>query len=134
MTTKTTIQPYVIARVIPADYATTVERVRRALAKEGFGVLTEIDLRAKLKEKLGVETKDYVILGACHPPSAHRAVSLEESIGVFLPCNVVVHATEGGTAVKAVRPSVTLANVGNPSLEPIGREVEAMLTRVVDAV
>jgi uncharacterized protein (DUF302 family) len=134
MTTKTTSAPYVIARVIPSDYATTVERVREALAKEGFGVLTEIDVRATLKKKLDVKFKDYVILGACHPPSAHQALSHEESIGVFLPCNVVVHATEGGTAVKAVRPSFTLGNVNNPALEPLGREVEAMLTRVVKSL
>jgi len=134
MATKTASPPYVIARVIPADYATTVERVRQALAKEGFGVLSEIDVRATLKKKLDVDFKDYVILGACHPPSAHQALTREESIGVFLPCNVIVHATEGGTAVKAVRPSVTLGNVNNPALEPLGREVEAMLTRVVNSV
>jgi uncharacterized protein (DUF302 family) len=134
MTSKTTSAPYVIARVIPAGYAATVERVREALAKEGFGVLTEIDVRATLKKKLDVTFKDYVILGACHPPSAHQALSHEESIGVFLPCNVVVHATEWGTAVKAVRPSVTLGNVNDPALEPLGREVEAMLTRVVQSL
>jgi uncharacterized protein (DUF302 family) len=134
MKAKTTGPPYVIARVLPADTATTVERVREALAKEGFGVLTEIDVQATLKKNLGVTFKDYIILGACHPPSAHRALSREESIGVFLPCNVVVHATEGGTAVKAARPSITLGNVNDPALEPLGREVEAMLTRVVQSL
>lgn len=134
MATKTASPAYVIARVIAADFATTVERVRQALAIEGFGVLTEIDVQATLKKKLGVKFKDYVILGACHPPSAHQALTHEESIGVFLPCNVIVHAAEGGTAVKAVRPSVTLGNVNNPALEPLGREVEAMLARVVKSV
>jgi uncharacterized protein (DUF302 family) len=129
--TKTASAPYVIERTVPADFASTVERVKRALAREGFGVLTEIDLKAKLKEKLGVDFKDYVILGACHAPSAHRAVSAEESIGVLLPCNVVVHATAGGTAIKAVRPIASLGIVHNPALEPLGREVEAMLARVV---
>ena len=103
----------------------------QALTREGFGLLSEIDLRAKFREKLGVEFREYVILGACHAPSAYKAVSLEESIGVFMPCNVIVHAVEGGTAVKAVRPSVTMGHVENPGLEPIGREVEAMLERVV---
>jgi uncharacterized protein (DUF302 family) len=124
---------YVITRVVAADFATTVERVRAALAREGFGVLTEIDVRATLKKKLGAEFEDYTILGACHPPSVLRALSEEESLGVFLPCNVVVHAAEGGTAVKAVRPTVTLATAGNPALEPLGREVEAMLARAVES-
>jgi uncharacterized protein (DUF302 family) len=127
-------RPYVIERTLKADFDSTVERVKQALAREGFGVLTEIDLKAKLKEKLGVEFKRYVILGACHPPSAHRAVSAEENIGVLLPCNVVVHAADAGTAVKAVRPTASLGIVQNPALEPIGREVEAMLARVVASV
>ncbi len=131
MSTRTAGAPYVIERVIAADYATTVGRVKEALAREGFGVLSEIDLKAKFREKLGADFKEYVILGACHAPSAYRAVSAEESIGVFLPCNVIVHATAGGTAVKAVRPSVTLGNVKNPALDPLGREVETMLERVV---
>ncbi len=125
---------YVIERKLSTDYKTTVERVKEALAREGFGVLTEIDLKAKLKEKLGVEFKDYVILGACHPPSAYQAVSAEESIGVLLPCNVVVHAADGGTMVKAVRPTASLGIVRNPALEPLGREVEAMLTRVIQSL
>ena len=102
-----------------------------ALAREGFGVLSEIDLRAKFREKLGADFKEYVILGACHAPSAFKAVSTEESIGVFMPCNVIVHAVAGGTAVKAVRPTVTLGHVKNPALESLGREVEAMLERAV---
>lgn len=105
--------------------------MRQALAREGFGVLSEIDLKAKFLEKLGADFKPYVILGACHAPSAYQAVSAEESIGVFMPCNVIVHAVAGGTAIKAVRPSVTLGNVKNPALEPIGRDIEAKLERVV---
>jgi uncharacterized protein (DUF302 family) len=131
MGSHTASAPYVIERVIPADYATTVERVKQALAREGFGVLSEIDLKAKFREKLGAEFREYVILGACHAPSAFKAVTAEESIGVFLPCNVIVHAVPGGTAVKAVRPTVTLGHVKNPALEPLGREVESMLERVV---
>lgn len=131
MGTQTASAPYVIERVIAADYPTTVERVRQALAREGFGVLSEIDLKAKFLEKLGADFKPYVILGACHAPSAYQAVSAEESIGVFMPCNVIVHAVAGGTAIKAVRPSVTLGNVKNPALEPIGRDIEAKLERVV---
>ena len=131
MGTHTASAPYVIERVIAADYQTTVERVRQALTREGFGILSEIDLKAKFLEKLGADFKEYVILGACHAPSAYQAVTLEESIGVFMPCNVIVHAVAGGTAVKAVRPSVTLGNVKNPALEPLGREIEAKLERAV---
>jgi len=125
---------YVIERKLSSDFPTTVARVKEALAREGFGVLTEIDLRAKLKEKLGVEFKDYVILGACHPPSAYKAVSAEESIGVLLPCNVVVHAAEGGSVVLAVRPTASLGIVKNPTLEPLGLEIEAKLARVVQSL
>jgi len=125
---------YFIERRLSSDFQTTVVRVKEALAREGFGVLTEIDMAAKFKEKLGVDFKNYVILGACHPPSAYKAVSAEESIGVLLPCNVVVHAVEGGSVVKAVRPTASLGIVKNPTLEPLGREVEAMLTRVVQSL
>lgn len=124
---------FVIERRLPVDVPAAIARVKESLAREGFGVLSEIDLRGKLKEKLGVEFEEYVILGACHPPSAHRAVSIEESIGVFLPCNVVVHAAPGGSVVKAIRPGATLSIVGNPALTAVGREVEAMLERVVAA-
>lgn len=122
---------FVIERRLPVGVPAAIARVKEALQREGFGVLSEIDLKVKLKEKLGVEFEEYTILGACHPPSAHRAVSIEESIGVFLPCNVLVHAAPGGSVVKAVRPAATLSIVGNPALTALGRDVEAMLERVV---
>ncbi|MGE5176277.1 MAG: DUF302 domain-containing protein, partial [Hyphomicrobiales bacterium] len=115
------------------DVPTAIARVKEALALEGFGVLGEIDLRAKFQEKLGIDFEEYVILGVCHPASAYRAVSIEESIGVFLPCNVLVHAVPGGASIKAIRPAATLSIVGNPALTDVGREVEAQLERAVAA-
>ncbi len=134
MPPSTTLSEYAIERVISADFPTTVGRVRAALEREGFGVLTEIDLKAKLKEKLGVQIDDYLILGACHPPSAHRAVSLVQGVGVIMPCNVVVHALPGKTAVKAVRPTASLEMFRNPALLALGEEVEKMLKRAVESV
>ena len=125
---------YVIERRVLGDVPETVARVKEALAKEGFGVLTEIDIRAKLKEKLGVDFRPYVILGACHPPSAYKALSEEISIGVLLPCNVVVHAEEIGTSVKAVRPTVSLAATGRQDLCELGKDIEARLRRVVESL
>ena len=127
-----TLSKTAIERTITADFPTTVQRVTAALQSVGFGVLTEIDLKAKLKEKLGVDHKQYLILGACHPASALKAVGMEEGVGVVMPCNVVVHATAGGTAVKAVRPTASLAMFRNPTLMKLGEEVEEMLKRAVE--
>lgn len=128
-----TLSKTAIERTFDADFPTTVERVMAGLQRVGFGVLTEIDLKAKLKEKLGVDCKQYLILGACHPASAHKAVGMEEGVGVVMPCNVVVHATSGGTAVKAVRPTASLAMFQNPTLMKLGEEVEEMLKRAVES-
>jgi uncharacterized protein (DUF302 family) len=134
MATTATLSDTAIERTIEADFPTTLERVKAALQREGFGVLSEIDLKAKLKEKLGVDFKPYVILGACHPPTAYKGVSMDEGVGVIMPCNVVVHAAAHGTAVKAVRPMATLKMFRNPSLEALGSDVEAMLRRAVESV
>jgi uncharacterized protein (DUF302 family) len=133
MTATATLSETAIERTIDADFPSTVERVKAALQREGFGVLSEIDLKAKLKEKLGVDYKPYVILGACHPPTAYKGVSMNEGVGVIMPCNVVVHAADRGTAVKAVRPQATLKMFRNPSLDALGAEVEAMLRRAVES-
>lgn len=125
---------YAIEKVVSTGQEETIERVKAALAERGFGVLSEIDVQAKLKEKLGVDMKPYVILGACHPPSAHRAISEEESIGVLMPCNVVVHQAEGGTAVKAVRPSISLAVTGREDLADLADSVEEMLGDMVQSL
>lgn len=125
---------YVIERTVPGGVQETIDRVKELLKGEGFGVLSEIDIKTKLHEKIGVDFRPYVILGACHPPSAHEALKADPSIGVFMPCNVVVHEAEGGTAVKAVRPTVSMGIAGLEQLREVGERVEAALTRVVEAV
>jgi uncharacterized protein (DUF302 family) len=112
-----------------------VERTREALGREGFGVLSEIDVRATLKKKLDVDVEPYVILGACNPPLAHRALSSERNIGLLLPCNVVVYA-EGPdrSVVAAVDPEVSLGRVDNDALAPLAAEVKAKLRRVLDTL
>ena len=112
-----------------------IARVREALAREGFGVLTEIDVQATLKKKLGVERKPYVILGACNPALAHKALEAEPAIGVLLPCNVdVFEGDDGGTYVQAVRPQALFRIVENPSVKPIADDVDARLQRVLAAL
>jgi uncharacterized protein (DUF302 family) len=125
---------YAITRVLPGvDHATALSRVREALAAEGFGVLTEIDVRATLAKKLGVERKPYVILGACMPQLAHRALEAEPAIGVFLPCNVdVFEGAEGETVVQAVNPEAVFRLVETEGVAAIAGEVAARLRRVLE--
>ncbi len=102
---------------------------------EGFGVLTEIDVANTLKQKLGVEMKRYRILGACNPGFAHKALGLEDKIGVMLPCNVIVQEKDGGVVdIAAIDPRVAMKAVGNPALAEIAEEVAERLSRVVDAI
>jgi len=117
----------------PLPFAQAVEKARQALAAEGFGVLTEIDVQATLKAKLGVEGEPYVILGACHPPSAHRALSVAPEVGVLLPCNVTVSVEGGQTVVRAMNPAGAMSVIGKPALAEVGLEVGAALRRVVAA-
>lgn len=111
-------------------------RVREELKREGFGVLTEIDVKATLKQKLGVDFRSYRILGACNPPLAHRAMSEETDIGLLLPCNVIVYeGDEEGTAVVAVLDPVKQLGVsGRTDLAPLAEDVRARMKRVVDAL
>ncbi len=117
----------------PLDFPAAVERCRTALAAEGFGVLTEIDVQATLKKKLDVERPPYLILGACHPPSAHRALAASAEVGVLLPCNVTVSVEGGKTIVRAMDPAGVMGLLDRPELESVGAEVGAALQRVVEA-
>lgn len=127
---------YGMTAAVKLPYESAVERVRDALAAEGFGVLTEIDVKATLEKKLGVEFRPYVILGACNPPLAHRALAAERNIGLLLPCNVIVYAADrsGESVVAAVDPEVSLSRVGNEALRPLAADVKERLFRVLDAV
>jgi len=116
----------------PLGYTDAVAKVKEELKKEGFGILTEIDVKQTLKTKLNVDFEDYIILGACNPPLAHQALTAERDIGVLLPCNVIIYAQNGKTYISAVLPTVQLGKVGNPKLLPIAEQVENMLKKVVD--
>ena len=108
-------------------FSEAVARVRAALAGQGFGVLTEIDVTATLRAKLGEQIEDYVILGACNPPLARQALAADRSIGLLLPCNVVVRATAEGTIVEALDPQVMVTLTGRPELKHIADEVARRL-------
>ncbi len=114
-----------------------VERTRAALAEQGFGVLTEIDMAATLKAKLGEDMEDYRILGACNPPLAHRAVGVDRRIGLLLPCNVIVRRDPddaGAVIVEAMDPEVMVQVTGDSDLEPIATEAAAKLRGAIDAL
>jgi uncharacterized protein (DUF302 family) len=115
-------------------YGETVERVRLALAEQGFGVLTEIDVRATMRAKLDAEMEDYVILGACNPALAHRALDVDRSIGLLLPCTVVVRGTGDGTVVEVMDPNLMATITGRPELAPIAEEADRRLTAALDAL
>lgn len=115
-------------------FAASVERVRAALQEQGFGVLTEIDVTATLKAKLGEEMEDYLILGACNPPLAHRALGVDRSLGLLLPCNVVLRATPAGTLVEIADPEMMVTLTSNPALEPVAKDAKERLTLVLTAL
>jgi len=121
-----------IRKELTIGYDEALARLPEALRGEGFGVLSEIDIAATLKAKLGVDFRRYKILGACNPPLAHRALSAELELGVMLPCNVIVYERDGGGAtVVAVDPVQTIA-AANPEIRPIADEVQGRLTRVLE--
>lgn len=126
---------YSFGRTVDAKFDDVVARAREALAGEGFGVLTEIDIAKTLQAKLGVEMPPYLILGACNPPLANRALQAEPEIGALLPCNVVVREDEAGNVqVTAMDPESVLELVGKPEVGEIAREVKERLGRALDAI
>lgn len=125
---------YGISKPVSLSFEATVEKVTDELKKEGFGVLTTIDVKETLKKKLGVDFEKYVILGACNPPFAHRALLAEEQIGLLLPCNVIVYEKEGKTIVSAFNPLVMTKILQNEEMRPISEEVRERLERVIQAV
>lgn len=126
---------YAFGKTVQSTYAETIRKATEALAVEGFGVLTTIDVAATLKTKLGKDTKPYVILGACNPQFAHRALEAEPEIGTLLPCNVVVREQQdGATRVDIMDPKAVLQLTGRPEITPIAMEVRQKLERVLAAI
>ena len=125
---------YAFGKTVSTSYEDTLERATAALAAEGFGVLSEIDVAATLKKKLGKDMPPYRILGACNPQFAHRAIELEPQIGALLPCNVVVRVEGGRTVVEVMDPNAVLELVGRPEIAEIATEVRQRLERVLAAL
>jgi uncharacterized protein (DUF302 family) len=126
---------YYYNKTLSMPFQEAVAHVTEQLKTEGFGVLTEIDVKATMKKKLDVDFRNYVILGACNPPFAHKALLAEDKIGTMLPCNVIVQELEPGRVeVAAVDPVASMAAVENPELAGVAGEVRAKLRRVVDGL
>jgi uncharacterized protein (DUF302 family) len=123
---------YDITTVVDIGYSDAIEKVKQELAKEGFGVLTEIDMKATLKKKLDVEIEDYIILGACNPPLANEALKVEKEIGLLLPCNIIVYRNNGKTIISAIKPSEMFSIVEHKEeLANIAVQVEEKLRNVI---
>ena len=126
---------YYFSKVLTASFEEVVQKTTEALKTEGFGVISDIDIQAKLNEKLGVNFKKYRILGACNPSYAYKALQLEEKIGTMLPCNVtVIEKADGQTEVAAVNPIASMMAIQNPGLKSLALEITEKLQRVIAAL
>lgn len=128
------LRQYAYQVELALPYEQAVEMVTAALKAEGFGVLTEIDVKATLKQKLDVDFRKYVILGACNPPLAHKALSIERNIGLLLPCNVIVYEVDGGSVAGILDPISMMDVTDNPDLDPVANEAQERLKRVAAAL
>ena len=118
--------------MVKTDFETTISDVKAALKEQEFGIVSEIDMQAKLKKGTGKDIPKYVILGACNPPGAYKALQIEKQIGVMLPCNVIVRETESGAVeVAAINPMVTMKSIGNPDMEPLAKEISDKLQKAL---
>jgi uncharacterized protein (DUF302 family) len=125
---------YCFTKEIDSSYSTVLELVREALTKEGFGVLTEINIKGKMKEKLGIDMRKYMILGACNPPNAYKAILSEENIGLMLPCNVIVYEKGSKTVLSIIRPTVAMQMIDNRELQKIAETIEGQLKKAFDGI
>jgi uncharacterized protein (DUF302 family) len=125
---------YGFSKTIDLSFENTIEKVTEELKKEGFGVLTTIDVKETLKKKIDVDFKKYTILGACNPPLAHKALQAEEEIGLLLPCNVIVYEKDNKTAVSVFNPGLMSQVVDNKNLKPVADEVQEKLKRVLNNI
>jgi len=125
---------YYFSKKLDSSFDDAVVRVTDELKKEGFGILTEIDVQAAMKKKLNKDFRKYRILGACNPPFALKALEAEDKIGTMLPCNVIVQETEGGVEVAAIDPIASMQAIDNPSLGEIASEVQQKLRKVIESL
>ncbi len=125
-------QSFYISKLVATDFKTTIENLKSALAAEGFGIVSEIDMQQKLKAGAGKEINKYMILGACNPHGAYKAVQIEEYIGVMLPCNFIVRETENRQIeVAAINPEQTIANIGKPEMKSLAEEIGAGMQKAM---
>ena len=124
---------YGFTKEIDTPFEATGENITNELKKEDFGILTQINVTEKFEEKLGIYFKKYIILGACNPPSAHKAILAEENIGLMLPCNVVIYEKQDKTVVSIIKPTVAMKMVANVELAHIAATIEKKLKNVFDA-
>ena len=125
---------YGFTKELNVPFEELIEVVTQGLKKEGFGILTKIDVKEKFKEKLGVDFKKYAILGACNPSNAHQAILAEQNIGLMLPCNVIVYEKGDKTVISIIRPTVTMEMIDNEELKKIAMNVETQLKKVFDSI
>lgn len=125
---------YGFTKEMNQSFSEAVDLVTSALKQEGFGILTRIDVKEKFKEKLGIDFPNYVILGVCHPSSAHQAIIAEENIGLLLPCNVIVFEKNDKTMVSIIKPSVAMSMIENEKLETVAVTVESKLKQVIESL
>ena len=123
---------YYSAVLVESDFETTIEKVKAVLKEQGFGIVSEIDMQAKLKKGTGNDIPKYMILGACNPAGAYKALQIEEHIGVMLPCNVIVRENnEGKIEVAAINPEKSMQSIGNPEMEPLAKEISDKLKKAL---
>ena len=125
---------YGFTKELDVPFETVIGLVRESLKKEGFGILTEIDVKDKMKEKLGLDMRKYIILGACNSPNAYKAILAEENVGLMLPCNVIVYERSNKTMLSVIRPSVAMQMIDNVELQKLAEALEVLLKRAFDAI
>ena len=125
---------YGFKKELNLPFEDAIEIVTKRLAEEGFGILTTIDVKEKFKEKLGIEFSKYVILGACNPAYAHRAILAERDIGLMLPCNVIVYENDDKTIISVIKPTASMQMIHNKNLQEIAVKVETKLEKIIDSI
>ncbi|MCK5603090.1 DUF302 domain-containing protein [Candidatus Pacearchaeota archaeon] len=125
---------YGYSKKVDYDFDTAVQKTTESLKKEGFGVLTKIDIKSKMKETLDKDIEDYVVLGTCSPSYAYKALQVESEIGLFLPCKIIIYKKDGEIFTSAIRPTQTMNIVGNSELNPIAEEIEQKLVKVINQI